>query len=139
MNDINECPNFAVKYIKCVDCLLWLNPVKYVIGESKCMACLNKKEIEYTKSGFRIVRIEKPNTDPTKKICNCCISNKLKPLANFDEGKKTCRSCLAKRKVKVNCPCGGKYTVGSKSSHLKTKIHREFSNDDEDFLGYGFE
>ena len=136
MNNINECPNFAVKYIKCVDCLIWLNPVKYVIGEIKCMACSNKKKIEYTKSGFRIVRIEKPNTDPTKKICNCCISNKLKPIANFDEGKKTCRSCLAKRKVKHDCRCGGRYSVGGKSGHFKTKIHMEYEENKLSSFGF---
>ena len=137
MNNINECPNFAVKYIKCVDCLIWLYPVKYVIGESKCMACSNKKKIEYTKSGFRIVRIEKPNTDPKKKICNSCISNKLKPIENFDEGKKTCRSCLAKRKVKHDCRCGGRYSVGGKSGHFKTKIHMEY--EENELLNFGFD
>ena len=137
MNNINECPNFAVKYIKCVDCLIWLNPVKYVIGEIKCMACSNKKKIEYTKSGFRIVRIEKPNTDPKKKICNSCISNKLKPIENFDEGKKTCRSCLAKRKVKHDCRCGGRYSVGGKSGHFKTKIHMEY--EENELLNFGFD
>ena len=137
MNNINECPNFAVKYIKCVECLIWLNPVKYVIGESKCMACSNKKKIEYTKSGFRIVRIEKPNTDPKKKICNSCISNKLKPIENFDEGKKTCRSCLAKRKVKHDCRCGGRYSVGGKSGHFKTKIHMEY--EENELLNFGFD
>ena len=138
MNNIIECPNFAVKYIKCVDCLEWLNPVKYANGETICIKCSINNKIEYTKSGIKIVRIEKPNTDPTKKVCNCCIFNKLKPLKDFDEGKKVCRSCLTKRKVKFNCPCGGKYTVGGKSGHLKTKIHREYAND-EDCFEFGFE
>ena len=83
-------------------------------------------EIEYTKSGVQIVRIEYENNDSTKKICNCCIFNKLKPLTDFDEGRKTCRSCLTKRKVKVECLCGGKYTVGGKSKHLNSKIHRDY-------------
>jgi hypothetical protein len=29
-----------------------------------------------------------------------------------------------KGSVKVNCPCGGKYTVGQKSAHFKTKKHQ---------------
>jgi hypothetical protein len=29
-----------------------------------------------------------------------------------------------KASVKVNCPCGGRYTVQQKSVHLKTKIHK---------------
>ena len=43
------------------------------------------------------------------KICNCCIFNKPRPIADFDEGKKVCRKCLEKRKIRVICECGIEY------------------------------
>jgi len=32
----------------------------------------------------------------------------------------------AREKVKINCECGGKYQVGSKARHFKTKKHQAF-------------
>ena len=57
------------------------------------------------------------------KICNCCIFNKTRPIADFDEGKKVCRKCLEKRKIRVICECGIEYAKFSKTCHMQSKKH----------------
>ena len=42
-------------------------------------------EIQLTKSGYEIEEAVKDNTDPMKKICNCCIYNKLRAIHEFDD------------------------------------------------------
>ena len=60
----------------------------------------------------------------------------LKPIGNsiiptqtrkehYDKNK--VRICL-KQAEKINCDCGGKYTYGHKSRHLKSKKHLKFIN-----------
>ena len=65
------------------------------------------------------------------KVCNQCIHNKIKHISQFDDELKSCRRCLENRRKKINCACGGRYTVGGKTSHINTKMHQkyEFDND----------
>jgi len=60
------------------------------------------------------------------KICNTCMYDKIKPLSSFDEGRKCCRRCLARRREKVECPCGGRYTRGDISHHKASKRHQAY-------------
>lgn len=49
------------------------------------------------------------------------INNKKK--AYYRENKQEINN---KQKQKFNCECGGRYTLSHKSNHFKTKIHRNF-------------
>ena len=60
------------------------------------------------------------------KVCNQCMFNKVKPSSDFDEGRKSCRSCLERRRQKMLCPCGGTYSKSAISHHRNTKMHQEW-------------
>ena len=47
---------------------------------------------------------------------------------NADKIKKYREDNSDKRKQKINCECGGKFTHQHKSDHLKTKKHQQFLN-----------
>lgn len=36
-----------------------------------------------------------------------------------------------KKKIKIKCVCGGRYTTNNKSNHLNTKIHKSYINQEE--------
>ena len=71
------------------------------------------------------------------RFCNQCLIKELKPLSDFDDGKKSCRSCLERRRRKYDCPCGGKYTQGGISHHKNTKRHIEWEQEKELVFGFG--
>ena len=58
--------------------------------------------------------------------CNACIIKIALPNEAFDEGKKTCRNCLERRRRKYDCACGGKYSQGGISHHRITKRHQDY-------------
>ena len=58
--------------------------------------------------------------------CNACIIKIALPNEAFDEGKKTCRNCLERRRRKYDCACGGKYSQGGISHHRTTKRHQDY-------------
>ena len=60
------------------------------------------------------------------RICNKCMVGKIKPIGNFDVGKKTCRECLARCRQKFECPCGGRYTKSEISHHKGSKKHQKY-------------
>ena len=53
--------------------------------------------------------------------------DKIKPYQKkwYEENKDTIQQ---NRSVKVECPCGGKYTLGHKSEHIKTQRHLQYSS-----------
>ena len=64
------------------------------------------------------------------KICNCCIFNKTRPIADFDEGRKVCRKCLEKRRARITCGCGVVYSKGDISRHNASKRHQCWVHDE---------
>ena len=78
--------------------------------------------------------------------------NMFKPVLNryrsyiSDEDRKLYRSLYyrlnkirinKRRNKKINCICGGKYTINNKSQHYKTKRHKQLykQNDTSDYTG----
>ncbi len=59
----------------------------------------------------------------TRKCNQCKLNNGVKPISEFDGDLQSCRNCLAKRRVKHLCLCGGKYTTSGKLAHMNTKMH----------------
>ena len=47
------------------------------------------------------------------------------------DNKEKIKEYSEKRKQKVECPCGGRYTLDHKNSHMKTKKHIAFVNNNE--------
>jgi hypothetical protein len=60
------------------------------------------------------------NKERHKEMCKKWIEN------NKERHKELCKKQYEKRKQKFNCECGGKYTLGHKSRHFKTKIHQKY-------------
>ena len=88
-------------------------------------------EYYLTKSGHEIdyIHVGKEIKEGFK-ICNCCIFNKTRPIADFDEGRKVCRKCLEKRRARITCGCGVVYSKGDISRHNASKRHQCWVNDE---------
>jgi len=90
--------------------------------------CNNKEELCRKEGGY-IRKLNSVNKHIAgRNLKEYYIDNHVKLLAQnkiyYNNNKER---LLNKKKIKFNCPCGGKYTYVNKSSHMKTKKHKCFS------------
>jgi hypothetical protein len=64
-----------------------------------------------------------PNTTHNESVKNWKNNNPEKVLL---QAKKDCAIYRKKNTKKINCDCGGRYTILNKSTHLKSKKHLKF-------------
>jgi len=83
--------------------------------------------------------VERKYIEQLKPSLNCFIPNRTKG-EYYQDNRETIRAnqtqyrqdnkelLLSNKKQKHQCPCGGRYTTGSKARHFKTKKHQSFIN-----------
>jgi hypothetical protein len=85
----------------------------------KCEECQEKQKKYYNDNKDEIIR-------KTKEYNNMHKDEKQEYIKAYRESKKE----LLKEKLnkKVTCECGGRYTVRNKSTHYKSKGHKEYES-----------
>ena len=95
----------------------------------KCKECINI-DCKYTEILKKKKEYYEEKKDNYKKLnADYYKENKGKVLENMKMYRESNKELLKEKlNKKVTCECGGRYTVRNKSTHIKTKMHKEYES-----------